>query len=162
MASLVGAILFLLPITLPISHFPFSTPIFHSHFPLPFPTFIYHSHFPLPFPTPISHFHFPLSFPTPQVATLWLLPSACYPLPVILWLRVCTPSGQCHSCTRFLSCQQPLPDGAPLQCPGQQQLRHSATANSTFATAPPASNKSHRRPRPATNLIWRREVLRFG
>ena len=42
MASLVGAILFLRPFTLPI---------FHS-----------------PFPTSISHFHFPLSFTTPQAA----------------------------------------------------------------------------------------------
>ena len=55
MASPVGAILFLHPFTLPISHF----------------------HFPLPFPTSISHFHFPLSFTTPQVATLCPLPYGC-------------------------------------------------------------------------------------
>ena len=40
MASLVGAILFLRPITLPIYHSPFSTP----HFPPP----IFHSHFSAP------------------------------------------------------------------------------------------------------------------
>ena len=44
MASLVGAILFLRPFTLPISHFPFPT----SRFPLSFTTPISHSHFPLP------------------------------------------------------------------------------------------------------------------
>ena len=48
MASPVGAILFLHPITLPISHSPFSTSISHFHFPLPFTTSIYHSHLPLP------------------------------------------------------------------------------------------------------------------
>ena len=78
MASPVGAILFLLPFTLPISHF---------HFPLPFTTSIYHFHLPLP----------------------RLLPSARYPMAATLWLRVCTSSGQCHSCTRFLSCQNRFP-----------------------------------------------------
>ncbi len=54
MASLVGAILFLLPIILPISHFPFTT----SRFPLP----IFHSPFSTPhFPLPI--FHFPGCYP---------------------------------------------------------------------------------------------------
>ena len=38
MASPVGAILFLHPFPTSISHFPFSTFIYHSHFSLPFPT----------------------------------------------------------------------------------------------------------------------------
>ena len=45
-----------------------------------------------------------------------------------------------------------LPDGAPLQCHGQQQLRHSAPANSTSATAPPASNKPH--PAEKSTSVW--------
>ena len=110
MASPVGAILFLLPFTLPI----------------------FHSHLPLPFPTSISHFHLPLSFTTPQVATLCPLPYGCYPMAATLWLRVCTPSGQCQ----VPLLPEPLPDGAPLQCPGQQQLRHSAPANSTSVSPP--------------------------
>ena len=136
MASLVGAILFLRPFTLPI---------FHS-----------------PFPTSISHFHLPLSFTTPQVATLCPLPYGCYPLPDTLWLRVCTPSGQCQ----VPLLPEPLPDGAPLQCPGQQQLRHSAPASNSSATAPRqqqlrygalASNKPHpaEKSTPVWLAIWR-------
>ena len=73
--------------------------------------------------------HSPLPFSTSQAATLWL--------------RVCTPSGQCQ----VPLLPEPLPDGAPLQCPGQKPLRHSA----------PASNK----PQPAEKstpvwlAIWR-------
>ena len=138
----------------------------HSHFPFSTP------HFPLPFPTSISHFHLPL----PR-----LLPSARYPMAATLWLRVCTPSGQCQ----VPLLPEPLPDGAPLQCPGQQQLRHSApgqqqlpygaqprrlgqqrpASNISAATAPrPASSRwrSATTPLPATNLIRRRRVLRFG
>ena len=48
--------------------------------------------------------------------------------------------------------QQQLPDGAPLRRPGQQQLRYGALASNNSATAP----------LPATNLIRRRKVLRFG
>ena len=110
MASLVGAILFLRPFTLPI---------FHS-----------------PFPTSISHFHFPLSFTTPQVATLCPLPYGCYPLPDTLWLRVCTPSGQCHSCTRFLSCQNRFP----------MALRCNAPASNSSATAPRPTAPPYLRP----------------
>ena len=114
MASLVGAILFLLPITLPIST----------------------SHFHFPFPTSISHFHFPISFTTPQVATLCPLPYGCYPLPGTLWLRVCTPSGQCHSCTRFLSCQNRFP----------MALRCNAPASNSSATAPRPTAPPYLRP----------------
>ena len=44
-----------------------------------------------------------------------------------------------------------------LQCHGQQQLRHSAPANSTFATAPPAGNKPHpaEKSTPVWLAIWR-------
>ena len=62
--------------------------------------------------------------------------------------------------------QQALPHGAPLQCPGrqssvptvscQQLLRHGAAA------AADSRWLSATAPRPATNLIWRRRVLRFG
>ena len=50
-----------------------------------------------------------------------------------------------------------LPNGAPLQCPGQQQLRHSAPANSTSATVPPAGNKPHpaEKSTPVWLAIWR-------
>ena len=114
MASLVGAILFLRPFTLPIFHSPFPTSISHFHFPLSFTTFIYHS---------------PGCYPLP--ATLWLLPSARYPM-----------AARVHSVrpVPFLYqvplLPEPLPDGAPLQCPGQQQLRHSAPANSTSVSPP--------------------------
>ena len=91
----------------------------------PFPTSI--SHFP--FSTPISHSHFPL----PR-----LLPSARYPMAATLWLRVCTPSGQCQ----VPILPEPLPDGAPLECPGQKPLRHSA----------PASNKPH--PAEKSTSVW--------
>ena len=79
MASLVGAILFLRPFTLPIFHSPFPTSISHFHFPLSFTTFIYHS---------------PGCYPLP--ATLWLLPYGC-----ACALRPAS--------ARFLSCQNRFP-----------------------------------------------------
>ena len=108
----------------------FFAPNHTSHFPLPFPTFIYHFHLPLP----------------------RLVPSGCYPM-----------AGRVHSVrpVPFL-CQipilpEPLPDGTPLQCPGQQQLRHSAPASNTSATAPPAGNKPHpaEKSTPVWLAIWR-------
>ena len=74
--------------------------------------------------------------------------------------------------------QQHLPDGALPHCsrpaapprrPGQQlchcapagqQLCRSAQASKSSATAPVSSSATA--PLPATNLIWRRRVLRFG
>ena len=103
------------------SHSPFPT----SHFPLPI------SHFPVS--TPIYHSHLPL----PR-----LLPSGCYPLPDTLWLRVCTPSGQCHSCTRFLSCQNRFP----------MALRCNAPASNSSTIAPPANNKPH--PAEKSTSVW--------
>ena len=81
-------------------------------------------------------------------------------------------------------CQQ-LRHGAPASCfrhgaPASQPLSRSARPPTSsrwlFAAAPsassvfpmelhckaPAGNKPHRHPRPATNLIRRRKVLRFG
>ena len=54
----------------------------------------------------------------------------------------------------------------PLQHPGQQHLWHGAPASNIFTMAlrhgAPARKKPHRPPRPATDLIRRRKVLRFG
>ena len=98
---------------------------------------------------------FPLSSTVPPASN-----SAKAPLPAAL------PDGSLPQCRHPLRHgtpgQQHLPDGSSLQRPCQQssvptvpclqQLRHSASASNSFATAP----------LPATNLIWRRRVLRFG
>ena len=103
----------------PVGAILFFAPNHTSHFPLPFPTFIYHFHLPLP----------------------RLVPSGCYPM-----------AGRVHSVrpVPFL-CQipilpEPLPDGTPLQCPGQQQI----------SSAPPAGNKPHlaERSTPVWLAIW--------
>ena len=114
MASLVGAILFLRPITLPISHFHFPLPISQSPFPNP--------HFPIP----IFHFHLPL----PR-----LLPSACFPLAATLCrlssgcacaLRPASAipvpgSSPARTASRWSSAAIPRPETAPPQRPAQQQ-----------------------------------------
>ena len=68
------------------------------------------------------------------------------------------------------SATEPRP-ATPPQRPCQQQLCHGVPASNSSAIAPrhqhlchsvPASNRSTIAPRPATNLIRRRRVLRFG
>ena len=88
---------------------------------------------------------------------------SCFPM-----LPHCLPAGNSY--------QQQIPDGAPPRRPCQQQLCHGAPASNNSVTALPASsifpmalrhgasaiNSSATAPLPATNLIRRRRVLRFG
>ena len=55
---------------------------------------------------------------------------------------------------------EPRP-AAPPQRPSQQ-LRHGAASLQSLCHGAPASNSSATAPQPATNLIRRRRVLRFG
>ena len=93
-------------------------------------------------------------------------------------LRHCTPDQQ--QLRYSAPGQQQLPDGAPLRRPGQQRPASNISAATApwqassrwrsataprLATAPlrlHASNNSATAPLPATNLIRRRRVLRFG
>ena len=111
MASLVGAILFLRPFTLPIFHSPFPTSISHFHFPLPFPTSISHFHLPLPRLLPSARY--------PMAATLWLLPYGC-----ACALRPAS--------ARFLSCQNRFPMALRCNAPASN-----SSATAPRPTAPP-------------------------
>ena len=62
--------------------------------------------------------------------------------------------------SRWLSTTAPVPASLSPRRLGQQQTSSGALANRS-TTVHPASVSS-KAPRPATNLIWRRRVLRFG
>ena len=91
---------------------------------------------------------------------LFIWKNRCFFFPMLLFLLAC-----CFPSSRWIS----LASASLPQRPGQQlchgapasQLRRSAPASSS-ATAPPLCSRSATAPLPATNLIRRRKVLRFG
>ena len=99
-----------------------------------------------------------------------------YPLPTLFHgapgQQLCQ-GAPASSSSRWLSATVPPSSSpwhswpaAPLRRPGQQQLCHGAPARNNSVTAPPPATTSRWRsataPLPATNLIRRRKVFRFG
>ena len=100
----------------------------------------------------------------PAASSRWCSATAPLPAASSRWCFAAAPRPAASS--RWNSAAAPRPAASSrwnsAATPCQQQLRHSALTSNSYAAAPRKVSSSATAPRPATNLIRRRKVLRFG